>query len=45
MRNAYATYLYLGDSPERFGLIPHKIIEGHPLVIKFTKGKDGHASD
>ena len=25
VRNAYATYLYQGDSPEKSGLIPHKI--------------------
>jgi hypothetical protein len=24
VRNAYATYLYQGNSPEKFGLIPHK---------------------
>jgi hypothetical protein len=26
VRNAYATYLILRDSPEKFGLIPHSII-------------------
>ena len=26
VRNAYATYLLLGDSPKKFGLIPHNII-------------------
>ncbi len=25
VRNAYATYLSQGDSPEKFGLIPHDI--------------------
>ncbi len=25
VRNAYATYLSQGDSPEKFGLIPHGI--------------------
>ena len=28
VRNAYATYLYQGDSPEKFGLIPHNTIYG-----------------
>ena len=28
VRNAYATYLYQGDSPEKFGLIPHNIFNG-----------------
>ena len=27
VRNAYATYLNLGDSPKKFGLTPHNIIE------------------
>jgi hypothetical protein len=34
VRNAYATYLILGYSPEKFGLIPHSIIESHGLIIK-----------
>ena len=41
--NAYATYPVLGDSPEKFGLIPHKIIGSHGLIIKFTEVMDGHA--
>ncbi len=32
--NAYATYLILGDSPEKSGLIPHNIFESHGLNIK-----------
>ncbi len=32
--NAYATYLKLGHSPEKFGLIPHNIIKSHGLMIK-----------
>ena len=32
--NAYATYLIQGDSPEKFGLIPHNIFESHGLNIK-----------
>jgi hypothetical protein len=34
VRNAYAIYLIQGDSPEKFGLIPHSIIEWHHLIIK-----------
>ena len=34
VRNAYATYLILRDSPEKFGLIPHGIIDRHLLIIK-----------
>ena len=34
VRNAYATYLILGYSPEKFGLIPHGIIGSHGLIIK-----------
>jgi hypothetical protein len=34
VRNAYATYLILGYSPEKFGLIPHSIIGSHGLIIK-----------
>ena len=34
VRNAYATYLIQGDSPEKFGLICHNIIKPHGLMIK-----------
>ena len=34
VRNAYATYLILGDSPEKFGLIPHGIVISHGIIIK-----------
>ena len=44
VRNAYATYLLQGDSPEKFGLIPHSIVLGHPNAIKVPTVKDGHAS-
>ena len=44
VRNAYATYLSQGDSPEKFGLIPHGIIGWHHLIIKVPTVKDGHAS-
>ena len=43
VRNAYATYLLLGDSPKKFGLIPHKITRRHLLVMKAKAIKDGHA--
>ena len=35
VRNAYATYLLLGDSPEKFGLTPHNILEWHHFDIKY----------
>ena len=44
VRNAYATYLLQGDSPKKFGLIPHNIIERHRLIIKAEAVEDGHAS-
>ena len=34
VRNAYATYPVQGDSPKKFGLIPHSIIGSHDLIIK-----------
>ena len=43
VRNAYATYLYLGDSPEKSGLIPHKITGWHYPMIKHLWDEDGHA--
>jgi hypothetical protein len=45
VRNAYATYLLQGDSPEKFGLIPHNIIFRHLEIIKAEAVRDGHASD
>ena len=44
VRNAYAIYLLQWDSPEKFGLIPHSIIEWHHFIIKVTTVKDEHAS-
>ena len=44
VRNAYAIYLLQRDSPEKFGLIPHSIIEWHHFIIKVTTAKDEHAS-
>ncbi len=45
VRNAYATYLQQGDSPEKFGLIP--IMQGCHMVLfaKDLSVVDGHASD
>ena len=43
VRNAYATYPLLGDSPEKFGLIPHGILRWHLKRIKDLSVKDGHA--
>ena len=45
VRNAYATYLLLGDNLPKGELIPHNIIEIHVLVIKDLLVKDGHASN
>ncbi len=35
VRNAYATYLNQGDSPEKSGLTPHKITVSHGTMIKY----------
>lgn len=43
VRNAYATYLPQGDSPEKSGLIPHVTTRGHPTVVKASAVEDGHA--
>ena len=43
VRNAYATYLLQGDSPKKFGLIPHSITRWHLKVIKDLSVIDGHA--
>ena len=42
--NAYATYLLQGNSPEKFGLIPHIIFFSHELEMKVSTVEDGHAS-
>ena len=34
VRNAYAIYLIQGNSPEKFGLMPHSVIESHGFVTK-----------
>ena len=43
--NTYATCLLAGDNPEKFGLIPHNIIESHVFMIKNLLLTDGHAYD
>ncbi len=43
VRNAYATYLLLEDSPKKFGLILHNIMILHGIIIKTPVVKDGHA--
>ncbi len=43
VRNAYATYPQQGNSPEKFGLIPHSITDSHVSVIKVPTVEDGHA--
>ncbi len=45
VRNTYATYLQAGNSPEKFGLIPYKILRWHHLVIKAPALEDGRAPD
>ena len=44
VRNAYAIYLLQRDSPEKFGLIPHSIMNSHEFIIKVPTVKDEHAS-
>ena len=34
VRNTYATYLLLRDSPEKFGLIPHNTTKSHDFMVK-----------
>jgi hypothetical protein len=34
VRNTYATYLKLGDSPGKLGLIPHNTFGLHGLIVK-----------
>ena len=43
VRNAYATYLLLGDSFRKRKLIPHNIAISPDIVIKAAAVKDGHA--
>lgn len=34
VRNTYATYLKLGDSPGKLGLIPHNTFVSHDMIVK-----------
>ena len=43
VRNAYATYLLLGNSPGKLGLIPHSTTRWHLKVVKAPAVIDGHA--
>ena len=43
VRNAYATYPLLRDSPRKLGLIPYGIIDSHDEIIKDLLVMDGHA--
>ena len=43
VRNAYATYLQLENSPEKSGLILHNIQLSHGFWIKVPAVEDGHA--
>ncbi len=36
VRNAYATYLDQGDSPEKSGLTPHKNTAQHCAMFKYS---------
>ena len=36
VRNAYATYPMLADSPEKFGLSRHEEPLGHPIDFKYS---------
>ena len=44
VRNAYATYLLLEYSPEKFGLIPYNIMNSQDFMIKASAVKDEHAA-
>ena len=45
VRNAYATYLLLGDNFSKEKLIPHNTVGSHELIVKDLLVKDGHASN
>jgi hypothetical protein len=36
VRNAYATYLHQGDSPEKSGLRPHETTVQHCAMVKYS---------
>ncbi len=43
VRNAYATYPFLGDSPAKVGLIPDRLYLLHGRNSKDLLDMDGHA--
>ena len=43
VRNAYAIYLSVGDSPKKFGLIPHMLLVLHGTERKDLLLTDEHA--
>ena len=43
VRNAYATYLQLGDSPSKEGLISHSNMKWPHFMFKAPAVEDGHA--
>ena len=45
VRNTYRTFLRAGNSPEKFGLIPHSILKRHLFNIKDLSLEDGCAAD
>ncbi len=44
VRNAYATYLVLGDSFRKRELIPHMLLMAHAIKRKAPAVQDEHAS-
>jgi hypothetical protein len=45
VRNTYATFLQVGNSPAKAGLIPRNIMRRHHLIIIATALEDGRAPD
>ena len=45
VRNTYATYPELGDSPPKGGLIPRNIMKWHHFMIIAPAVQDGRAAD
>ena len=45
VRNTYATFLQVGNSPGKLGLIPHNILNKHLFNIKAPALEDRRAHD
>ena len=45
VRNTYTTFLLVGNSPEKFGLIPRNTVSWHQLIVIATALDDGCAAD